>query len=111
MTSTRRARKPVSTAYFSRTSGSFPTEAYGAALKRYPNARDIVWCQEEPENQGAWYQIKHRLQIPLSKNHRMMYATRPGAASTATGYNKVHVIQQNILMQAALKEGSVLVGA
>ncbi|ORE86285.1 2-oxoglutarate dehydrogenase E1 [Oceanococcus atlanticus] len=89
----------------------FPTEAYGAALKRYPNARDIVWCQEEPENQGAWYQIKHRLQIPLSKNHRMMYATRPGAASTATGYNKVHVIQQNILMQAALKEGSVLVGA
>ena len=88
----------------------FPSEAYGAALKRYPNARDIVWCQEEPENQGAWYQIKHRLQIPLSKKHRMMYATRPGAASTATGYNKVHVIQQNILMQAALKEGSVLVG-
>ncbi len=88
----------------------FPSEAYDAVLKRYPKARDIVWCQEEPENQGAWYQIKHRLQVPLGSQHRMMYATRPGAASTATGYAKVHVIQQNILMEAALKEGSVLVG-
>ncbi|MGJ8671096.1 MAG: 2-oxoglutarate dehydrogenase E1 component [Oceanococcus sp.] len=89
----------------------FPAEQYAAILANYPNAKEIVWCQEEPENQGAWYQIKHRLQHLLSNKHQMMYATRPGAASTATGYNKVHVIQQQMLMQAALIEGEVLVGA
>src|SRR3974390_265356 len=40
----------------------FPGEEYQALLGRYPNARDVVWCQEEPQNQGAWYQIRHRLQ-------------------------------------------------
>src|SRR5256885_5760835 len=43
----------------------FPSDEYEAALNRYPNAREIVWCQEEPQNQGAWYQIRHRLQDVL----------------------------------------------
>ena len=43
----------------------FPADDYLAILDRYGNARDIVWCQEEPQNQGAWYQIRHRLQAPL----------------------------------------------
>lgn len=89
----------------------FPSEAYAAAIAQYPKAKEIVWCQEEPENQGAWYQIKHRLQVPLKKPHHMLYATRPGAASTATGYNKVHVLQQGILMEAALSGGEKLTGA
>ena len=88
----------------------FPQQQYADVLASYPNATEIVWCQEEPENQGAWYQIKHHLQQSLKKKHRMMYATRPSAASTATGYNKVHLIQQQLLMQAALNEGEVLVG-
>lgn len=89
----------------------FPEEQYKQILAKYSAATEIVWCQEEPENQGAWYQIKHRLQLPLKKKHRMMYATRPGAASTATGYNKVHLIQQKMLMNAALNQGEVLLGA
>src|ERR1700738_4820843 len=40
----------------------FPSEEYEAILNRYANAREVVWCQEEPQNQGAWYQIRHRLQ-------------------------------------------------
>ena len=43
----------------------FPSEEYEAILRKYPNAREIVWCQEEPQNQGGWYQIRHRLQLPL----------------------------------------------
>ena len=43
----------------------FPAEDYAAALAHYPNVREIVWCQEEPQNQGAWYQIRHRLQDSL----------------------------------------------
>ena len=45
----------------------FPTEDYEAVVARYPNAREVVWCQEEPQNQGAWYQIRHRLQEPLGQ--------------------------------------------
>ncbi len=89
----------------------FPEEAYAALIESYPHARDIVWCQEEPENQGAWYQIKHRLQQPLDPaRHTMRYATRPGAASTATGYMALHARQQEHLIGEALTGGAVLKG-
>lgn len=84
----------------------FPAEAYRAILARYPKARDIVWCQEEPINQGAWHQIKHRLMSPLNRDrHDMKYAARPAAASTATGYMALHARQQAYLMNEALSGG------
>ena len=55
----------------------FPVEEYAAELARYPNAKEIVWCQEEPQNQGAWYQIRHRLQEALRDDHELFYAGRP----------------------------------
>jgi len=64
--------------------------------------RDIVWCQEEPQNQGAWYQIRHRLQEPLGEDDRLFYAGRPGAAAPASGIHRMHVIQQEALVEAAL---------
>src|SRR5699024_2545705 len=67
----------------------FPADEYAAVIAHYPHADEIVWCQEEPENQGAWYQIKHRVQVPLKANHVLLYATRPGAATTAAGYHKL----------------------
>ncbi|HET7314320.1 2-oxoglutarate dehydrogenase E1 component [Salinisphaera sp.] len=87
----------------------FPAQDYAAALARYPNADQIVWCQEEPENQGAWYQIKHRLQVPLENHHELLYATRPGAATTAVGYHKLHVQQQEAVVDAALAGGEPLI--
>ena len=54
----------------------FPADDYQAVLDRYANAREIVWCQEEPQNQGAWYQIRHRLQAPLD-DKRMLHVCRP----------------------------------
>jgi 2-oxoglutarate dehydrogenase E1 component len=89
----------------------FPRADYTATLERYPNANEIVWCQEEPENQGAWYQIKHRLQIYLAERHRMIYATRPGSASTAVGHLKLHQKEQEELMREALAGGKRAKGA
>ena len=49
----------------------FPADEYAAVARdAIRNAREIVWCQEEPQNQGAWYQIRHRLQEPLSREQR-----------------------------------------
>ena len=80
----------------------FPAEEYAATLGRYPNAHELVWCQEEPQNQGAWYQIRHRLQEPLSTVDVLLYAGRRGAAAPAAGIYDLHVKQQQALVNAAL---------
>jgi len=74
-------------------------------MQHYANARDIVWCQEEPENQGAWYQIRHRLQAPLGAKHILRYAGRDASASPAAGYFKMHAAQQKRLIETALQTG------
>ncbi len=80
----------------------FPTVDYAVSLQQYPNARDIVWCQEEPQNQGAWYQVRHRLQEPLQENQHLYYAGRASAAAPASGVFKLHMQQQQALVEAAL---------
>jgi 2-oxoglutarate dehydrogenase E1 component len=80
----------------------FPIEQFAGLLESYPNADEVVWCQEEPENQGAWYQIRHRLQEPLHDQQQLFYAGRPGAAAPASGVFKLHLQQQQALVEAAL---------
>ncbi|MBM4218512.1 MAG: 2-oxoglutarate dehydrogenase E1 component [Gammaproteobacteria bacterium] len=80
----------------------FPAEDYQAILDRYPGARDIVWCQEEPQNQGAWYQIRHRLQAPLGAGRKLRFAGRNSAAAPATGLFAMHQREQEALVAAAL---------
>lgn len=80
----------------------FPISDYAAILKRYSDATDIVWCQEEPKNQGAWYQIRHRLQEPHTAHQQLYYAGRPASAAPASGVFKVHLQQQQALVEAAL---------
>jgi 2-oxoglutarate dehydrogenase E1 component len=80
----------------------FPISEYAALIKQYAHATDIVWCQEEPQNQGAWYQIRHRLQEPLPDSQQLYYAGRPASAAPASGIFKVHVQQQQALVEAAL---------
>ena len=75
-------------------------------MRKYANAREIVWCQEEPQNQGGWYQIRHRLQEPLSKEHQLLYAGRAPAAAPAAGIHQMHVEQQQDLVDAALRSTS-----
>jgi 2-oxoglutarate dehydrogenase E1 component len=81
----------------------FPSEEYEAILNRYSNAREIVWCQEEPQNQGAWYQIRHRLQELLGARRQVLYAGRAPAAAPATGIAKIHDAEQHALIDAALR--------
>jgi 2-oxoglutarate dehydrogenase E1 component len=83
----------------------FPAEEYAEILKRYPAAKDVVWCQEEPQNQGAWFQIRHRLQEPLGLRE-LMYCGRGPSAAPATGIPQLHNQQQQGLVAAALRAHS-----
>jgi 2-oxoglutarate dehydrogenase E1 component len=80
----------------------FPADEYQAIIDRYAHALQVVWCQEEPQNQGAWYQIRHRLQTALGKDHVLLYAGREGAAAPATGIHALHQREQETLVNAAL---------
>nr|MBA3564728.1 2-oxoglutarate dehydrogenase E1 component [Gammaproteobacteria bacterium] len=80
----------------------FPIDAYASVVEQYADADEIVWCQEEPQNQGAWYQIRHRLQEPLAKRHAFEYAGRSQAAAPASGIYQLHEQQQRSLVAAAL---------
>jgi len=80
----------------------FPVEKFAQIIASYPNASAIVWCQEEPQNQGAWYQIRHRLQKPLGDHQHLYYAGRTESAAPASGIFKLHLQQQQALVEAAL---------
>ena len=80
----------------------FPIEEFAAVIEQYEHVEEIVWCQEEPQNQGAWYQIRHRLQEPLRDHQQLYYAGRPASAAPASGIFKVHLQQQQALVEAAL---------
>jgi 2-oxoglutarate dehydrogenase E1 component len=80
----------------------FPIPEFAAIIEQYSHVERIVWCQEEPQNQGAWYQIRHRLQEPLQNHQQLYYAGRAGAAAPASGIFKVHLQQQQALVEAAL---------
>ena len=79
----------------------FPHKAFAAELRRYPNLRDVVWCQDEPQNQGSWFFIQHHVHENLQEGQRLGYAGRPASASTAVGYYAKHAEQQKELLAAA----------
>jgi 2-oxoglutarate dehydrogenase E1 component len=80
----------------------FPKDALAAVLPHYPNARAVVWCQEEPRNQGAWDQVKHRVLRVLEDRLPLHYAGRAAAAAPSTGYRQQHVQEQEALIEQAL---------
>lgn len=80
----------------------FPREMLAAELKRFANAKEVVWCQEEPQNQGAWYQIRHHLNACLADKQVLHYAGRPRSPSPAAGHFAEHVEEQLKLVADAL---------
>ncbi len=80
----------------------FPTPDLVNVLQTYPNAKDIMWCQEEPRNQGAWYQIWHQLRECRTKGQKLLSVARDSAASPAVGNYRVHLAQQERLVTDAL---------
>ena len=81
---------------------SFPEEDLRRELCRYPAAKQIIWCQEEPLNQGAWYQIRHHLVACVDSGQKLRYAGRGVSASPAVGQYKLHMQQQQALINEAL---------
>ncbi len=79
----------------------FPEEKMAKILKTYPNAKDIVFCQDEPKNQGYWFFVRDYLDGLLPKGAKLRFAGRPSSASPAVGYNSVHVEQQKALIADA----------
>lgn len=81
----------------------FPRDATLEVLAGYPNTEEVVWCQEEPKNQGAWYQIKHNIEACIDTD--LCFAGRPPSASPATGYYAIHRDEQAALVKQALTPG------
>ncbi|NBQ86665.1 MAG: 2-oxoglutarate dehydrogenase E1 component [Betaproteobacteria bacterium] len=79
----------------------FPHKAFAAEIRRYPNATDIVWCQDEPQNQGAWFFIQHQIHENMLEGQKLGYAGRAASASPAVGYAHLHQDQQKALVDAA----------
>ncbi|WP_028535447.1 2-oxoglutarate dehydrogenase E1 component [Paludibacterium yongneupense] len=80
----------------------FPTEQLAAELARFSQVKDVMWVQEEPKNQGAWYQIRHRVEGLLSPKQVLNFAGRPSSASPAVGYMSKHVAQLKAFIEDAL---------
>ncbi len=80
----------------------FPATEYSDNVKKYPNAKEIVWVQEEPQNQGAWRNILHHLTENNTQGLPIRYVGRKELASTAVGYASVHNKEQAQLVEKAL---------
>lgn len=80
----------------------FPTQTLNRILAPYRHVQQVVWCQEEPQNQGAWYCSRHHFMSALPAGASLRYAGRPASASPAVGYLSVHQHQQESLINDAL---------
>ena len=80
----------------------FPHEEMDKLLAQYQHVTDFVWCQEEPQNQGAWYCSQHHFWEAIPKGATLTYAGRPASAAPACGYPSLHNQQQKDLVDAAL---------
>ena len=83
----------------------WPASAVATELARYPNCTEIVWLQEEPENMGAWNQIKGELYGPYEERFSVRRVSRADEASPATGSHAIHQQEQAMLLDRALSPG------
>lgn len=81
----------------------FPEAAFKEVMQAYNHVKDIVWCQEEPKNQGAWFSSQHHIIDGLSEVQSLSYAGRDFFASPAVGFASLHLQQQKALVEEALK--------
>ena len=79
----------------------FPHKAFAAEIKKYPTLTEIVWAQDEPQNQGAWLSVQHHLLENMTTGQKLGYAGRPASASPAVGYYAKHAEQQKALLDSA----------
>lgn len=80
----------------------FPAQAFKDVIRRYTHIQQYIWAQEEPKNQGAWYQSKHHFYNNLEADADIQYAGRPASAAPAVGSFKTHIQEQRAVVQSAL---------
>ncbi|NDW15518.1 2-oxoglutarate dehydrogenase E1 component [Alteromonas genovensis] len=80
----------------------FPQEECAKVVAQYSHVKDWVWCQEEPQNQGAWYCSQHHFWQAIPEGAKLTYAGREASSSPAVGYVSVHNQQQKALIEDAL---------
>lgn len=80
----------------------FPKKALSHILANYPHATRVIWCQEEPQNQGVWFSSQHNIQDCLREDQSLSYAGRGFAAAPAGGSPYLHAEQQEALVNCAL---------
>ena len=80
----------------------FPRDEVSAQIEKYPDNDEVVWCQEEPMNQGAWYQIQHHLLACIGDRHSLHYAGRVRSPAPAAGHLNTHIAEQTALVEQAL---------
>lgn len=80
----------------------FPHDDIAEILKQYESVKEFVWCQEEPQNQGAWYCLRSDLEEAVGDNNTVAFAGRPASAAPAVGYASLHNQQQAELVKQAL---------
>jgi 2-oxoglutarate dehydrogenase E1 component len=80
----------------------FPVEQTAAVVRSYPNLRELVWAQEEPQNMGAWRALRHRLEEAKPEGIPLRYVGRPWRASPSEGYPTSHLREQDRIVRAAL---------
>jgi 2-oxoglutarate dehydrogenase E1 component len=80
----------------------FPHKAFETEMRKMAAATQVVWCQDEPQNQGAWFYVQHHVGEALKDGQVLSYAGRPPSASPAVGYYDKHYAQQKELIAAAL---------
>lgn len=81
----------------------FPHEDMDTILSEYQHVKDFVWCQEEPQNQGAWYCSQHHFWTSVPAGAKLIYAGREASAAPACGYPALHAKEQESLIKSALK--------
>jgi 2-oxoglutarate dehydrogenase E1 component len=80
----------------------FPVDAARELTASYPNLRELVWTQEEPQNMGAWRTIRHRLEAAVPEGVPVRYVGRPWRASPSEGYPTAHLLEQDRIAREAL---------
>ena len=79
----------------------FPHKAFSTEVKKYPNATELVWTQDEPQNQGAWFFVQHYIHENMVDGQKLGYSGRAASASPAVGYSHLHQEQQKALVDGA----------
>lgn len=88
----------------------FAHKQFEAEMKKYENATEVVWVQDEPQNQGPWFYVEHHLKEGMKEGQKLAYSGRPASASPAVGYYAKHYEQQKALIEGAfgrLKSASI----